>query len=139
MQLIPVPWQTAMIPLQDQCTPTPIPEVEQMFENDIGAPLSTLYDHFDPEPIGVASLAQVHRATERATGRKVAIKIMHAGLEEFCEVDMQTTQAMVKLVRKFFPTFEFGWLATEMEINLPLEMDFRKWCGLCRCVRCTEG
>jgi aarF domain-containing kinase len=110
-----------------------------MFENDIGAPLSTLYDHFDPEPIGVASLAQVHRATERATGRKVAIKIMHAGLEEFCEVDMQTTQAMVKLVRKFFPTFEFGWLATEMEINLPLEMDFRKWCGLCRCVRCTEG
>jgi len=39
---------------------------------------------------------------------------------------MQTTQSMVKLVRRFFPTFEFGWLATEMEINLPLEMDFRK-------------
>ncbi len=96
-----------------------------MFEADVGAPLSTLYDHFDPEPIGVASLAQVHRATERATGRKVALKVMHPGLEEFCEVDMQTTQSMVKLVRRFFPTFEFGWLATEMEINLPLEMDFR--------------
>lgn len=135
MQLIPVPWQVAMTPLQDQCTPSPIPAVEAMFQDDVGAPLSTLFDHFDPEPIGVASLAQVHRATERATGRKVAIKVMHPGLEEFCEVDMQTTALMVKLVRRFFPTFEFGWLATEMEINLPLEMDFRQsgplsWPGL---------
>ena len=79
MQLIPVPWQVAMTPLQDQCTPSSIPAIEAMFQDDIGAPLSTLFDHFDPEPIGVASLAQVHRATERATGRKVAIKIMHPG------------------------------------------------------------
>lgn len=70
-----------MKPLQDQCSPTPLPELQQLFLSDVGAPLSTFFSSFDPEPIGVASLAQVHRATDRETGKAVAVKIMHPDLE----------------------------------------------------------
>lgn len=42
--------------------------------SDMGAPISDLFDDFDPQPIGVASLAQVHVGHHRATGKKVAVK-----------------------------------------------------------------
>ena len=44
----------------------------------------------------------------------------------FCAVDMKTTVILLKLVKRIFPTFEFTWLGEEMELNLPLEMDFRE-------------
>lgn len=71
-----------MRPLQDQCQETPLPALEALFLKEMGAPLSTFFSTFDPNPIGVASLAQVHIATDRITGQKVAVKIMHPDLEE---------------------------------------------------------
>lgn len=114
-----------MLPLQDQCTATPFPAVEAMFLSDTGAPLSTFFSSFDPEPIGVASLAQVHIATERGTGRKCAVKLMHERLEDYCAVDMIAVVYLLGIVKAVFPSFEFTWLGEEMQLNLPLEMDFR--------------
>lgn len=64
-----------MRPLQDQCEPTPFQDLEKLFVTDMGKPLSELFEQFDPEPIGVASLAQVHRARLRGSGQEVAVKV----------------------------------------------------------------
>lgn len=66
-----------MRPLQDQCEPTPLEDVEALFMSDIGQPLSEIFDSFEPEPIGVASLAQVHVAHHRQSGKSVAVKVSH--------------------------------------------------------------
>lgn len=100
-------------------------EVAELFLKDTGRSLDDHFTEFNPEPIGVASLAQVHIATDRKTGQRVAVKLMHPNLEDFAHVDMKTTTFMLKLVKSVFPTFEFSWLGEEMEQNLPLEMDFR--------------
>lgn len=76
---------------QDQCHPTPLDEVQALFLHDVGEPIENLFSAFDPEPIGVASLAQVHIATDKLSGRKVAVKIMHPDLQEFTLLDMKTT------------------------------------------------
>ncbi|GAA6023884.1 hypothetical protein JCM10207_000517 [Rhodosporidiobolus poonsookiae] len=125
VQLIPLPWSLAMKPLQDQCFPTPLEELQQLFLEETGQPMSTFFSSFDPEPIGVASLAQVHKAVDRETGRLVAVKCMHPDLEEFSAIDMRTTTFLLRFVKRIFPSFEFTWLGEEMEQNLPLEMDFR--------------
>ena len=39
---------------------------------------------------------------------------------------LATVNFAVKLIDNLFPTFKFGWLATEMNESLPLEMDFRE-------------
>lgn len=82
VQLIPAPWAEAMRPLQDQCFPTPLDELQALFLAETGAPMTYFFSSFDPDPIGVASLAQVHKAVERESGRMVAVKCMHPHLEE---------------------------------------------------------
>ncbi|GAA6050542.1 hypothetical protein JCM3770_005591 [Rhodotorula araucariae] len=125
VQLVPLPWSQAMKPLQDQCFPTPLDELQELFLAETGAPMSFFFSSFDPEPIGVASLAQVHRAVDRESGRLVAVKCMHPDIEEFSAIDMRTTTFLLHVVKRVFPEFEFTWLGEEMEANLPLEMDFR--------------
>jgi aarF domain-containing kinase len=119
-----------MRPLQDQCFPTDVEDgkwdvrrkltlpsllVEKLFQLEVGQSINELFTSFDPVPIGVASLAQVHLATDRQTGRKVAVKVMHPNLEDFSEIDIATSVYMLKVVKRLFPAFAFEWLGEEMQ------------------------
>jgi len=73
--VLPQEWTSTMAVLQDRCEPTPYEDVESLFLHDMGAPLSELFDDFDPRPIGVASLAQVHVGRHRESGKRVAVKV----------------------------------------------------------------
>jgi ubiquinone biosynthesis protein len=67
--------------LQDDLPPAPFPAIRSAIETAFGAPIDKLYRSFDPEPIGSASIAQVHRATT-TDGRDVAVKVLRPGIEE---------------------------------------------------------
>ncbi|KLT43520.1 putative mitochondrion protein [Cutaneotrichosporon oleaginosum] len=125
VQVLPKEWTEAMTPLQDQCFPTPIEEIDAMLKDDLGLGIDDLFIDFNPLPIGVASLAQVHRAIDKRTGRPVAVKFQHADLQEFALIDMATVNFAISFVKHVFPDFEFGWLGEEMNEMLPLEMNFR--------------
>ncbi|KAG8692167.1 hypothetical protein FRC08_009973, partial [Ceratobasidium sp. 394] len=86
IQVLPKEWTSTMRPLQDQCYPTPLEDVEKLFLQDTGISLSDQFSEFDETPIGVASLAQVHIARDRATGRQIAVKLQHPHLAEFAEI-----------------------------------------------------
>jgi aarF domain-containing kinase len=58
-----------------------------VFYEDTGMRIDDLFSDFEPAPIGVASLAQVHVATHKATGQKVAVKIQHPPLQEFAAIE----------------------------------------------------
>lgn len=125
VQALPVEWTSAMKPLQDQCFPSSVASLDAMLRRDMdGLGLDDLFESFDPIPIGVASLAQVHRATDRRTGRPVAVKLQHPHLEEFVAIDIATVKWSMQFVKRVFPDFEFSWLGQEMTDMLPLEMDF---------------
>lgn len=78
--VLPKEWTTTMRPLQDQCQPTEYGDIEALFLNDMGTPISEIFDDFDPNPIGVASLAQVHVGRHKASGREVAVKVWQLSL-----------------------------------------------------------
>ncbi|KAI0035885.1 ABC1-domain-containing protein [Vararia minispora EC-137] len=122
--VLPVEWTSTMRPLQDQCEPTMYEALEPMVVHDTGRTIEELFSEFEREPIGVASLAQVHRARLRGTGKLVAVKLQHPHLDEFCEIDMKMVEVTLGWVKRWFPTFEFSWLGEEMRENLPKEMDF---------------
>ncbi|KAF8929605.1 hypothetical protein BGZ58_008827 [Dissophora ornata] len=121
--LLPDEWTTAMEPLQDRCAPSSIESIQALFLSDIGKPISDFFSSFDLEPIGVASLAQVHRA-RLLDGQEVAVKIQHPALEEFSSIDIKTVAVLTSFVAYVFPEFEFTWLSDEMQTSLPRELNF---------------
>ncbi|KAJ3790761.1 ABC1-domain-containing protein [Lentinula aff. detonsa] len=122
--VLPKEWTNTMRPLQDQCEPTPYEAVDAMFQSDMGKSIDDLFMDFDPKTVGVASLAQVHVATLRETGEKVAVKLQHPHLAEFADIDMEMVEVSLGWIKYWFPEFELTWLGEEMRINLPKEMDF---------------
>ncbi|KAM5535151.1 hypothetical protein V8D89_011237 [Ganoderma adspersum] len=122
--VLPPEWTGTMRPLQDQCEPTAYADLERMFQSDIGVSIPEYFDEFDPNPIGVASLAQVHVGRLKGSGERVAVKLQHPHLQEFCEIDMEMVEVSLGWIKHLFPEFEFTWLGEEMRENLPKEMDF---------------
>ena len=122
--ILPPEWTSTMAVLQDKCPPTPYQEIEELFQHDMGLSLNDLFSEFDPEPIGVASLAQVHRARLRSTDQEVAVKMQHPFLDEFCKIDMDTVSFILSTIKRVFPEFGFEWLSEEMNESLPQELNF---------------
>lgn len=87
-------WTSTLRPLQDQNTPTPLHELEAMFRIETGLTFEEAFSEIDSKPLGVASLAQVHKAKDRKTGMDLAVKLMHPDVERFSEVDMQVSVLM---------------------------------------------
>ncbi|KAL9121754.1 MAG: hypothetical protein Q9187_001694 [Circinaria calcarea] len=122
--LLPLEWTETFIPLQDRCPISSYESIEAMFIKDTGHPIANLFDEFDKQPIGSASLAQVHRAVMKDTGQKVAVKVQHPKLEEWVPLDMALTRFTFATLKRFFPEYDLEWLSNEMEFSLPQELDF---------------
>ncbi|KAF7946718.1 hypothetical protein EAE96_009704 [Botrytis aclada] len=122
--LLPLEWTTTFIPLQDKCPVSSLESIENMFKMDTGEQLSDYFSEFAPLPIGAASLAQVHLATVKETGQKVAVKVQHPNLAEWAALDLALTSFTFATLKRFFPEYDLEWLSSEMEISLPIELDF---------------
>ena len=67
--------------LQDSLPPLPFDVIRDAIEAALEKPIGQLYRSIDPDPVGAASIAQVHRATT-VEGRDVAVKVLRPGIEE---------------------------------------------------------
>ena len=78
-----------LLSLQDSLPPVPYARIEAQIERSFEQPIDTLFAHVDPEPVGSASIAQVHRAVT-ADGRQVAVKVLRPGIRERFARDIDT-------------------------------------------------
>ncbi|KAI9738444.1 MAG: hypothetical protein M1818_005341 [Claussenomyces sp. TS43310] len=124
--LLPPEWTTTFIPLQDKCPVSSYKSIEDMFVKDTGESISTYFSEFTQQPIGAASLAQVHLATIKETGQKVAVKVQHPRLQEWGALDLALTRFTFSTVKRWFPEYDLEWLSSELEFSLPQELDFAR-------------
>ncbi|CCK73508.1 Cqd2p NDAI_0G05250 [Naumovozyma dairenensis CBS 421] len=137
--LLPREWTETMVPLQDQCPQSTMEEINEMFLTDLGQSIDDLFDEFDPRPIGVASLAQVHvgklkassyngKSVEGGNGdvEKVAIKCQHPTLKNFIPLDVILTKTVFKFMDLVFPEYPLTWLSDELQSSIYVELDFTK-------------
>ena len=78
-----------LLSLQDSLPPVPFAAIREAIESSFGRPLESLYAHVEPEPVGAASIAQVHRGVT-SDGRQVAIKVLRPGIREKFARDIET-------------------------------------------------
>jgi ubiquinone biosynthesis protein len=70
-----------LLQLQDDLPPAPFAEIRSAIEAGLGGPIDQFFASIDPEPVGAASIAQVHQAVT-TDGRKVAVKVLRPGIED---------------------------------------------------------
>ena len=107
--VLPVEWTSTMKILQDRCEPTPYSALEDLFLVDMGAPVTELFDDFDPTPIGVASLAQVHVGHHRASGQKVAVKVSLFYESHLCQYLKKQFSSNILTLRNFATLIWTWW------------------------------
>ncbi len=78
-----------LLRLQDTLAPLPFDKVRAAIEQSLDAPIETLFSSIDPEPVGSASIAQVHKAIT-TDGRTVAVKVLRPGIDEKFNSDIDT-------------------------------------------------
>jgi len=77
----------------------PFAQVRSIVEEDLGMAIGDAYRDFDPEPIGRASIAVVHRA-RLADGKQVAVKVLRPGVDALVATDLDLLQPLVELVAR---------------------------------------
>ncbi|HEY8176232.1 MAG TPA: AarF/UbiB family protein [Gemmatimonadaceae bacterium] len=84
--------------LQDSVPARPFDEVVARIKKELGKSPDELFASFDPIPIASASLAQVHEARLH-DGRRVAVKVQHADIEEIARLDLDAIGRIMDLVQ----------------------------------------
>lgn len=123
--LIPQEYIDTLSKLFDDNPRTSTDDVAAVIREELGADPHQIFASFEPSPIASASLAQVHVAYEKGSGRKLAVKVQHRGLRESAVGDIKAVVAVVRLVEYIFKDFKWGWICDEIEPLLPRELDFQ--------------
>ncbi len=95
--LLPADLADELAKLQDRVPPFPVDEARQRIEAALGAPVGELFAEFETEPLGAASLAQVHGAVLK-TGEAVVVKVLRPGMRERIVQDLELMYAVAGIV-----------------------------------------
>ena len=74
-----------------------------MISRDLGADTDVIFEEFS-DPVAAASIAQVHQARVRETGRKVAVKVLRPGIERAFRKDIDAFYLGAWIVETFSPS-----------------------------------
>jgi ubiquinone biosynthesis protein len=94
--VVPAVASSALAGLRDRVPPLPLDEIRGVVEAELGAPLEQRFAEFSPEPLGAASVAQVHRA-RLPSGEPVAVKVQYPWLEAALPADLALLRAGLAL------------------------------------------
>ena len=122
--LLPDEYIATLAALFDDAPESSSESVREVIKEELGEYPDELFDGFSERPFASASLAQVHTAYCKTTGRKLAVKVQHRGLRETSRGDLIAMTAAVRLAERLFDDFNLGWLVDEIAPHLPRELDF---------------
>ncbi|MEH6357289.1 MAG: AarF/UbiB family protein, partial [Marinobacter sp.] len=114
----------ALHTLEDQTTSLAWPAIERVLQSELGNERLAQLD-IEPQPIGAASLGQVHRARRLSDGLELVLKVQYPGVGDAVDSDLNAVAKLLKMARlvNFGPEFD-DWLE-EVRVMMHREVDYR--------------
>ena len=92
--------------LRTDVDPVPFGTVRDCLKAEYRRPMEDVFEWVDEEPLGSASLAQVHRARLK-TGEEVAVKVQRPGAQQIMAQDIDIMRSLVRMASRFVKTDQF--------------------------------
>lgn len=90
----------------DSAPPVPWATIRAIIEKDLGRSLERVFSSVEEVPLATASIAQVHRAVLRDSGKDVVIKVLKPDVEDLLGVDLQFLEISAKILQFIDPSLE---------------------------------
>lgn len=114
---------TALHTLENQTTALEWPAIERHLKRQLGeVKLAEL--EIEQQPLGAASLAQVHKAVRKSDGKELCLKIQYPGVANAIDSDMRALVRLLKLSRLVPMTEQFNMWLDEVREMLKREVDY---------------
>jgi ubiquinone biosynthesis protein len=97
--LLPPEFTDELRRLQDQATPAPWSQVEQVLSGELGGRVEEVFARFDREPLAAASIAQIHTARLRS-GDEVAVKVQRPRIRSVVERDLDIVARLARSLER---------------------------------------
>uniref|UniRef100_A0A3N7FTZ4 ABC1 atypical kinase-like domain-containing protein n=1 Tax=Populus trichocarpa TaxID=3694 RepID=A0A3N7FTZ4_POPTR len=108
--LAPAAWVRRLVTLYDRAPATPFDAVKLVLEKELGRSIEDIFERFDVEPLGSASIAQVQ----------------HPGVQDLMMTDIHNLQAFALYMQKTDIKFDLFSVTKEMEKQIGYEFDFTR-------------
>jgi len=125
--LLPPEYIAEFTKLLDSAPEVPAKQIREVIEEELGAPVETLFATLDDAPIAAASIGQVHRAT-LPDGRAVVVKVQRPRIEREVEADLDLLLGQARFLEKRSETmrnYNLVAIASELAQSVRQEMDYR--------------
>lgn len=110
--------------LQDTVASVPVGVIKKQIEHELGRPLSEVFTAFVDEPLGSASIGQVHRARLK-DGPEVVVKVQRPAAEHTVDADLDLLRVLARRVRDRVKWIDIMDVLDEFSDSLHRELDYR--------------
>lgn len=98
--IVPPPFAASFERMQEHVQPLPYAAIKDVVQDGLGVRISHAFAEFDEQPLGTASLAQVHRARLRS-GVPVAVKVQKPGVARQLLGDLELLRGFAQKADRF--------------------------------------
>ena len=109
--------------LMDHLPPIPFEQVEAIIERELDHSADALFQAIDPDPLGAASIAQVHRATTH-DGEDVVLKVIKPGIRDVVTSDLKLLEFFGGFLQWLLPRYQPKQIIEEFSAYTKREIDF---------------
>ena len=111
--------------LQNQASPLRVDLIERVVEEELGTPPRLLFSSWNPVPIGVGSIGQVHEARLR-DGTEIALKVQYPGIQKTLQTDLKYTRFIDLFGTLLFRNQDRESFVEELALQADLECDYER-------------
>ncbi|KAL8946268.1 MAG: hypothetical protein Q9222_007313 [Ikaeria aurantiellina] len=98
-KMLPAPIHEVLQRVQDSADYMPASQRNQVLASNLGSDWRDLFSSFEEKPIAAASIGQVHSATIKSSGTRVAVKVQYPGVANSIDSDLNNLALLLTASR----------------------------------------
>lgn len=122
--MLPGPINEVLQRVQDSADYMPPSQRDKVLASNLGADWRDLFASFDEKPIAAASIGQVHSATLKSSGKRVAVKVQYPGVANSIDSDLSNISLLLTASRLLPKGLYLDKTIANARIELGWECDY---------------